>query len=739
MRRIYIVTIFLGSMLLFLIQPFIAKRLLPTFGGSPLVWNTSMLFFQTLLLLGYYYAHVSIHKWGAVKQAKIHLGLMVVATLLLPIRVPEFLYSLYVHATPGSVMAQPAIGLLLMLLGSVGLPFFVVSSGAPVIQRWFSHTDDPNAHNPYFLYRASNLGSMIALLGYPAYLEMRYRLTEQSWIWSAGYVLLILSYILCARILWASKHATDKEDDELAPDSPAPIGADKARWIFLAAGPSALLLGVTSYLTTNIAPVPLLWVLPLALYLLTFIIAFGNSAPPAAIRRAVCFALMIPGIYFYLFAPDFKSLLLIPVHLIMCFAATLACHWEVGQMRPPAKHLTEFYLYISLGGVIGGLFSAIFAPIVFTNLFEYPIALATCAIAVGLCIRSKWPTTWAYAISAATALAMVTLFSMHPSQRDLHHLDFLIPGAIGLLLSIWDPRIFMVTATIALGIGEYARQQPVGKLLLAERSFYGAHQVVELNTVAGKFNRLHNGNIMHGMQDREEGHQRDPVTYYNPKSGIGRVMAAFNNTPRFDRFAVVGLGTGSMSAYGRAGQTIDFYELDPNVEKIARNPDYFSFISLCPAKVNVLIGDARLRMQEAPDGQYGLIVLDAFTSDAIPTHLITKEAVEMYMHKLRPDGILVFHVSNRYLDLAAIVRRLAKEENLAGVVMTSALTEADRDKMYSDSSWIATARSVADLGPLMNDPIASSLDQERMGQLWTDDSTNLLQILKPARAIFGAN
>jgi SAM-dependent methyltransferase len=711
------------------------------------VWNTCLLFFQFVLLLGYLYAHLSFKWAGTKRQPWLHGVVLLLPLFVLPITMPQALKGVYQHAlgtNPDSLLAQPAFMVLAMLFASVGLPFFALAGGAPVVQRWFSRTDDPRAHDPYFLYQASNLGSMLALLSYPLFFERAFGLVDQSRWWSVGYIVLV---VLIAAGLWVSRrhwHTAANEPAEPAIESPyprpghenrpPPSWRDRGIWVALSAGPSALLLAITAYLTTNLAPIPLLWVVPLALYLLTFIIAFAtNPIVPAKAVRFLAFLAVLPAVVTLHVVGALPLKLMMPVHIGAFFLVALMCHMEIGASRPRADHLTEFYLWISVGGVIGGFFSSIVAPLAFNSLAEYPIALVFCYFAVGLALKPK--RSLVLDLAMPIAVGLLAAFLEHRYADTKNEYAWAYPVAFGLAITTIRPVAF-AAALAAAFIGLRAGADNYGHLL-DERSFFGVHYVEAVPLIldhkyTGTYqNRLMNGTTYHGgefMDDRKD----EPITYYNPRSGVGRAVKALAERHELNDFAVVGLGTGTMAAYGQPGGTVDYYEIDPSIERMARNPKYFTYVTDCKAKVRVLLGDARLRIQEAKPAQYDLIALDAFASDAIPVHLLTVEAFHIYKRVLKPDGILAVHVSNRYLNLPPVV-----EAGISGLgwkawdcddIFTDSEKQEREDAGENSSDWVlvGTPAALAKLGkdkelvPLQHDP------KERP---WTDDYSNVLSAM----------
>ncbi len=725
MRLLYTVAVFLNSFLLFLVQPLVAKRLLPIFGGSPLVWNTCLLFFQLVLLFGYLYAHLSFKWAGSKRQPWVHLVVVFAPLALLPIGLPLGLRQMYENAlatNPHSWAAQPGLMLLLMLFVSVGLPFFALSGGAPVIQRWFSHTDDPRAHDPYFLYQASNLGSMLALLSYPLWFERTFGLENQSRWWSYGYAGLIVLLVGVVATILAKRQAVDKEA-EVVDDSPAPSWHDRLMWMFLSAGPSALLLAVTAYMSTNVAPIPLLWVIPLALYLITFIIAF--SAKPLLSPRVAAYfagAFVIPVVISINVMKGLPVAYMAAIHLVSFFLVAFACHSQISATRPRASHLTEFYLWISAGGVVGGFFSAIVAPMAFNSLAEYPIAIVACFTAIGLSMRPK--AAWIFDLVVPIAFGALVYCVAHFYSEGKNEYVWTVPVVVAMVAASLRTIRFAATVAaivIALHFGVYEDTN-----LYAGRSFFGVHYVEAVND--GAIHRLMNGNTTHGTQHLHPSMRRTPTTYYSHGSGVGRAILALQARHELTKFAVVGLGAGTLAAYGQPGESLDFYEIDPDIELMARNPKYFTYVTDSQAKINVLLGDARLRLNEAAPGTYDLLALDAFASDAIPVHLLTTEAFKLYFKALKPSGVLVVHVSNRYLRLAPVVAAVAKDCGLEGLSGHDDFESGPRLVTDSRSWWVLVGRPAA-LTPFKSDPFWEPLHTSKKIRAWTDDYSNVLSAM----------
>ncbi len=701
---------FTGSTLLFLVQPLVTKLLTPLLGGTPDVWNTAMVFFQAELLVGYAVAHLGARRLGR-RQLPIQLVVVAVPLLVLPVAVPAG------WRLPDGT--APALWTLLVLAVTVGLPFLALSTASPTFQRWFSMTGHPNADDPYFLYAAGNVGSLLALLGYPLLLEPHLSTSAQSRLWSVGYLAFVLLTGACA---WSLRRPGVSAEAAVAapPTSPPLAGGLRLRLVAFAFVPSLLMLGVTRHVSTDIASIPLLWVVPLSLYLLSFVIAFAR--PPERLidgsGRAV--ALLAVPLAASFAATSGSALLAILPHLALFLAAAILAHARVAQLRPPADRLTEFYLWISIGGVLGGIAGALVAPVVFDRVLEYPLALGL-AVALRPATKawSRHPDRWAVLTAALLGVGLVVaLIATHGADTpDAARLPVLVLALVGAAAYVLcrSPRAFALAIGGVLLVGAVAEPDTT---LHAERTFFGVHRVFEDGE--GR-HVLANGTTTHGLQDPEE--PLVPLGYYHPDGPIGGVFASRADAPPQD-VAVVGLGTGALAAYGRTGDHFTFYEIDPAVARIASDADLFSYLGDTDAATDIVLGDGRLSL-ERTDEQYDVLVLDAFSSDAIPVHLLTAEAMQEYLRHLRPDGVLAIHISNRYFDLGPVVSRLAAEFGLAGKrcidVPDPSLQAAGR----WSSDWVALAphgSSLAELGP---DQGWGDLPRPSGTRLWTDDYSDL--------------
>jgi hypothetical protein len=808
----FAVTLFVSAFLLFLVQPMVGKMVLPLLGGAPAAWATCMVFFQALLLAGYAYAHAAIRRLGSRRQAVIHLAVLALPLLVLgstalltgaPIRAYKSL------APQGQEL--PFFGAIALLAAAIGLPFFVVATSAPLLQRWFAETDHPAARDPYFLYAASNLGSLLALVCYPFLVEPRYTLATQGWLWSAGYLLLVGLTICCAWQLRRSPATSERE-----PDAPTrkngfastsgsianPIfgWGSRLRWLALAFVPSSLLLSVTQFITTDIAPVPGLWVLPLAVYLLTFVVAFGRT--PRWVQQLVeIVAPVAVLILLFVILTDRKSEslgLILAMHMTVFFLVALNCHIDLARHRPGAERLTEFYLWVSLGGVLGGLFNSLIAPLLFNDLFEYPLVLVAACLLQPAAGQGHGPRSQLLDMLVPLAVAGLTLaLYCVPADRLWPVVSLPLPSTarpfyrwanfftvtvwkyvaygVPLLACYWwierPVRFGLCVAAVwlVLTAGAELDSRQDHRLLHKGRSFFGVlavqndvdrapeGEIVTLpDGTAPIFHRLVHGTTLHGLQCWDPPSD-EPLTYYHRTGPIGQVFAAKPPGVMHGRFAFVGLGSGSLAAYGQSGQSITFYEIDPAVRRVAEDPQYFSYLSGCKATYHVEMGDARLKLEErAQPGEYGLIVVDAFSSDAIPIHLLTKEALELYFDKLADDGIIALHLSNRYLNLEVVVARLARElrarePNLAALRQWDMNDRFDPPEDASaanhipgkrPSQWVVLAKNAKHLAALHSLPMTMAIDGRAVtlapwkdlsevapGPLWTDDFSNLTQIL----------
>jgi spermidine synthase len=722
-------SVFLSAFLLFLVQPMFGKMVLPLLGGSPAVWNTCMLFFQAALLGGYLYAHVSTQRLGVRAQVGLHVGLLAVTALLLPISVAG-------RSPEGS--DAPIPWLLGTMLLTVGPPFFVLAGTGPLLQRWFAHSGHRNAADPYPLYAASNLGSMLSLFAYPALMEPRMRLAGQSAAWAMGFGALALLIAGAAAWVWRpvppvppSAEPTPEEADSRTPaltHSRTPVPRrERGIWTFLAFVPSAMLLALTTYITTDLSPVPLLWVLPLALYLLTFTLAFARR-PPLPHEHMLWLQPPVLMVVVLLLLTGFveEAVATIPLHLAGLFVTSMVCHGELARRRPAVRHLTEFYLWISVGGVLGGIFNVLVAPVVFNNVYEYSLSIALS------CLARPWPEErqgWKEHGMMALRTVAVTgalLFIGANSKEMNPGLLMASAAALMLLLTLALARTPLWLALCLGTVMTYSTVKAIREpgVLLAERSFYGRFKVVEFGVIE-RFHVLRHGSTLHGAQSLA--HPRDPITYYLPHGPMGQIFAATARRAGRRKVAVVGLGTGTTAAYARAGEEWTFYEIDPHVVKMATDRRYFTYLPDSPARTRIELGDARLSLARASQPRYDMILLDAFSSDAIPVHLLTREAMGTYLDRLAPGGVIAIHISNRYLDLEPVVAALVRERGLAARVSSG--PDGKRKRYESIATWVTVARTEEDLAIVTADARWKPLTNRRVPP-WTDDYSSLLSVFQ---------
>jgi SAM-dependent methyltransferase len=734
MLLIFGATLFLSATLLFLVQPMVAKMVLPLLGGTPAVWNTCMVFFQALLLAGYAYAHAAPARLGLRRQVWLHGALLLVPFLVLPIAIA--------HGFLPPTGSNPIPWLLGLLAVSVGLPFFVVSTTAPLLQRWIAGTGHRAARDPYFLYAASNVGSMLALLGYPTLVEPHLRLQDQSLVWTGAYGLLVALIAACAAWTWRAgraRSAAAASGAAAAASAASPVveaggeptALERLRWTALAFVPSSLMLGVTTYLTTDIAAIPLFWVVPLALYLATFIIAFSGAFSGLRSELRMWLPVLTLWLLFtILLRASLQPTLEIPLHLAVFFLAALACHSELARRRPSARHLTEFYLWMSFGGVLGGIFNVLVAPFLFSSVAEYPLllALAPAFLAGGAAAGGGRAGLARDLLPAAAvgALATALIFLVPVGAFDPRWLGPLLVYGLPLVLCFFfirrPSRFGLGLCAVVLAATFLGGRQD--NLLHRERSFFG---VVSVQRDAdGRFTQFFHGTTLHGQQFVDPARRDEPTSYYRRGGAVAQVFAAFSGPQVKSEVAVVGLGTGTLAIYGRPGQRMTYYEIDPAVLRIASDTRWFTFLRDSPARIDVVLGDARLRLAEAPNGAYGLMVLDAFTSDAIPVHLVTREAIQLYLTKLQSDGVLVFNVSNRYLELEPVLEAVARGLGLSARIQRD---DANLKPGEQASIWVVMARRDADLGALASDPRWRRLQGRPGVAAWTDDFSNLLGVL----------
>jgi hypothetical protein len=743
-------TLFLSAALLFLLEPMVGKMLMPLLGGAAAVWITCMVFFQGALLAGYTFAHASLARFGERRQAVLQIALLALGASVLPFRIGPNAARALVETS------SPALTLCAVLVATVGLPFFALSTVAPVLQSWFAAGGRGESRDPYFLYSASNLGSMLALAAYPAVIEPRLGLARQTDVWRAGYFVFVGFVLACsATLLRRPKHADVRRSEPIEPER-VPLASDriafrkKLRWIGLAFVPTSLLLGLTTYVTTDIAPIPLFWVVPLAIYLFTFVLVFARRPPLRHewMVRILPFSASATVLMMIANGTEPMALILAP-HVATLFFGSMVCHGELANDRPRPAYLTEFYLLVSLGGVLGGIYNGLIAPALFRHVIEYPMAVVlTC-----LCRRVE-PTpvpdparSQKLDILLPLALAFVTAaiglsFDILQLPFGTYRVAFF--AGIPILINtgfLGRPFRFGLGLGACL-LGSAVLPDELGRTLGIERNFFGVVRVSEDPT--GHFVQIAHGNTIHGRQSLRPEERRAPLTYYTRSGPLGQIFDGYRSAAARSRapdapplrVGVIGLGAGSMAPYAQPDEDWTYYELNPLVLRIAENPRYFTLLADAfpdKTRLRVELGDARLRLQEAKDGAFNLLVIDAFSSDSIPMHLLTREAIALYRNKMQKGAILAAHISNRYLDLEPVFGAVAED---AGLVARSRhdtrVSDAELAQGKIGSVWVALASTEAALGTLAQDPRWQPI-RSRVKPVWTDDYSDLVGVYRHSR------
>jgi SAM-dependent methyltransferase len=672
---IFALTILVSAFLLFQVEPVMGKIILPWYGGSAAVWTACLLFFQVMLLAGYLYAHALVRYLKPRAQAAVHITLLAASALTLAVYPSA---SLKPYGT-----GDPTWSILLLLGRRVGLPFFLLSTTGPLVQAWYARRFA--GAMPYWLYALSNAGSMFALLSYPFLFEPVFSTHEQARLWSWGYVAFA---VLCAAAALRSPEPWAASPEDCGPEKPGP--RQYVFWLALPACASALLLAVTNHMSQNVAAVPLLWVLPLSLYLLSFILCFAGRG---WYRRNPFLQLLAVAIGSMAYASDILDVMpiaaLAALFSLGLFTCSMACHGELALLKPQPRYLTHFYLMIAAGGALGGLAVGLVAPRVFNGFYEMPLALVACAVLILAVLKTDpalaWFRRWTQpAPLAATALAL----------------------ALAVFVAI-------------------SFEESMSGVRLRVRNFYGELTVKDSvpSTALNAVRTLTHGTITHGNQFLNPARRDLPTTYYGPDTGIGLAIRD-QGKGRPVRVGVIGLGAGTLAAYARQGDYYRYYEINPLVLRVARTE--FTFLSDCHGKLEVAMGDARLSLEREPSENFDVLAVDAFSGDAIPVHLLTRQAMDLYFRHLRPDGILAVHISNRHLDLQPVVAGEALSTGRRARVVD---TEDDDAAGVFGATWVLV---VAPPGDFDNDIRASSnpVSRTRRVRLWTDDYSNLFQILK---------
>jgi hypothetical protein len=724
-----------SAFLIFWLELLFTKMALPLLGGSPAVWNTCLMYFQACLLLGYLYAHLSTRFLRPRVQAVTHIALLAAALTSLPIAIPHG----WTPPASGNVIPW----LLLLLTVALGAPFAVLSSTAPLVQHWFASVDDPAAENPYVLYAASNIGSFFGLLAFPLILEPHLRLGQQSTLWTVGYCVAFMLVAVCAALATfagrkaqtaSASRGRDPRSSAAVIDTASPTARDRVRWLALAFVPSSLLLGVTTFLSTDVASAPLLWVVPLAIYLLTFVIVFARQRRKSSPITAALHAVFVTVLVLVLFwDPTLDLRWAYPLHLGVFALTALLLHGRLAAARPSTAHLTEYYLWMSLGGALGGAFNALVAPVIFKSIAEYElIVVLACFLRPSSESRLSGVVDYlrAAVVIAIPALLLSVVVADKLSARTILGVQYswivsIVAAAIIVSLHANALRFALSVAAVALAAPIVLDKS--SDLLYADRSFFGAYRVERWS----RTNVLMHGTTIHGAQFFDAANRLQPLTYYHPNGPAGQLFAALDERLQHKNIAAVGLGTGTLLCYSKPGQTWTVFEIDAHVEAIARDTKYFTFTTDCPVRPQIILGDARLTLASQPTARFELLILDAFSSDAIPVHLLTREALAGYMRVLSQTGVLLVHISNRHLDLEPVLTALAKDAGLVAHIGEHDVDD-DRENMELDysSDWVVLARREDDLGSIAGDARWRPLKAPSGGDLWTDDYSNILAVIK---------
>jgi SAM-dependent methyltransferase len=728
-RALFVATILTGSFLLFLVQPMVARMALPRLGGAPNVWNSAMLVYQALLLAGYAYAH-RLGKMPLRRAARIHLSLFVVAALTLPVG----LVDLPASAAGWEVLWVPAL-----FLVTIGPVFLLVSAQAPLMQRWYAL--HPQSGAPWALYAASNVGSFAGLIAYPLLAEPLLSIHAQSWMWSLGYGLLIILVALTARTRWQVDRAVRTAGDMPHADEAEAEAVGWRRillWLALSAIPSGLMLSTTTHLTTDLFAMPLLWVIPLGLYLLSFAIAFADRRDMAHVTTQSAPLILLLAGSTAMVSRSSGSMVLAMAAVAMLFVVAVALHSRLYDSRPSPSQLTLFYLVMSAGGALGGLFTALIAPVVFDWVWEHPLLVIGAALLMPVGTLFDWrrlpdldPNMARLAVAVLLAIAMFLSWQLYghsrlaePSPMKLFYTFGIV--MIGMALVPW--RAAFVALLVMLMFAQGGIETASATLDGARtRSYFGIYTVRDYP--ANKIRTLAHGTTLHGQQSLDKALECAPMTYYGPGSGVGIALGNVRELygPNA-RIGVVGLGTGTLAAFAQPGERWRFYEIDPAMLRYSLDGT-FTYLTRCAQRPQVALGDARLELAKAPPGSFDVLAVDAFSSDAIPLHLLTDEAVAVYMRALAPKGLLLIHISNRYIDLQPVLAAIAKNQGLVAMVRED--NPADRN-LLTPSSWVLLTRDAHKYNELAAARIDAPWDRlaPPASQLWTDDHASILPYIR---------
>lgn len=708
--------IFSGAALLFWVQPMMGKLVLPLLGGTPAVWTTALLFFQTALLAGYLYAHILGRYLSLRGQIAVHLGVLAISLLWLPTVIPA-------DTVPASG-EMPAIWLFGLLASVIGVPYTAVAATSPLLQRWLSMSSHASAANPYHLYAASNAGSLLGLLGYPLLVEPLAGASMQTQVWTAGFVLLLVLTGIAAAGLRAAAttaHASSSSAIHLTT-------FERFRWVALAFIPSSLLMGVTTHITTDIAAMPLLWAFPLALYLGTFIVAFSERArlPETWLLKAEALSIaVLAGMLWF----DGSNAAGLATSLVGFFIIALARHSALSSIRPDASHLTEFYLWLSVGGALGGMFNAILAPELFSRITEYPLTIAAAAASRLLVPASGQRNAFRNTDLIFPGLVLVAAIAMHASGINANEVP--VPVAVIAIAVMAFTAYASQTAAwaFALGIASMLlllHGKSDTRTIVEARSFFGAYRIYTSND--GRHVILSHGTTIHGAQSVADGRPQ-PLTYYASEGPLGQAISAIRPWKPSLRYGDVGMGAGASACYSRPTDLWTFFEIDPLVVKLARDQGSFHFLKECTPSARVVTGDARLSLAREANQAFDVLIMDAFSSDSIPTHLMTREAMTLLRAKLAPGGVILFNISNRYLRLEPVVANTARAAGLQGIAQVFHASLRQQSDLVTSSHWIALSTDPSALQRIAETGNWHQLEPDPSASVWTDDYSSLLGVL----------
>ncbi len=722
-------TLFTSASLMFVVQPMFGKILLPLLGGTPAVWNTCMVFYQIVLFLGYLYAHYLTRKQDKQRQIQIHAAVLLISFIALPLALPE-------GAAP-PVDSNPTLWLIWILFVSIGLPFFVVSTTSTLLQKWFASIGHHTSHDPYYLYAASNTGSLLALLSYPFLLEPNIGLADQRIFWSIGYGILAILIAVCGLTLWRSHQQTKESNSEISNNDVKPLKlTTKLHWLMLAFVPSSLLLGLTNFISTDIASVPLLWIIPLTLYLLSFVLVFSKWAnkihplmvalQPVVLLPFIAYSFINPAVL-----PYWLDLIL---HLLAFFMAIMVCHGELAKNRPHTHHLTDFYLIMSFAGMLGGMFNTFVAPFIFNAVYEYPLMIIAALFLRPGAFKQKWKLQAVFpAIVLSLGIAVYALTDNMAEYLDAIGVSLILLA--GLTYTFRSQPVSLALLTGVILFFTSGLHNLLTNTLYQERSFFGVFAVresllIDENKRPEKYHELFHGTTKHGAQRLDAKHLSTPLTYYSRLGPMGQLFRVFDKQDGRWEIGSVGLGAGALACYAKPRQHWRFYEIDPLVVKIAQTPKYFSYLSRCTPNAEIVVGDARLSLDQEPDQKFDLLILDAFSSDSVPTHLLTREAMQLYFSKLNNNGILAFHITNRHLALKKVLADHATHLNLAALIQE--FKPKQKIPLVVATDWVVLARRPELLAPLQQSRLGNwqKLPLYFDMKPWTDDFTNIIGIWK---------